>query len=492
MIHRINFKQDRFISLTSDPKDQRLLNNFEVEPKRFETKTTMEEIDDSKSVDEGPTIGVLEPEMFAGVETIVVPSEPDLTNYNSVELSSINEEKTKFQFSGNNNVTFHRRFPQIDPQENLIDYYSCALQADILLQGHLYITENYFAFYSNILGLYKTKILIPVCEVLDITKEKTAIIIPNAVGIETHEGKYVFASLLSRETTYRLMVEVWKNTISRDSFQMDTFPYDRLRTVQGGTTDNSSPSTPTTEEALKSLLPEVKSDSGLSVATLKPLDLEIVAKSASIKSNKLVRRSKVTRSGFQNCSDTSTPETASDLDYAQDEDEVNGDRISSRMSNSKEMAQRKSKSAFKVNSHENQSKKRTLVFESWKRLSLLIKSFRDKLKSDLKLPFLHIAIIILLTYLLISTVCMIHRINLLQELFDSLTSNPKAQRMLDNLQVEQIRIDLSANMVKMDDLKSSLLHLLDSVEKVFNSDCANPKTNMFMKPSVLNTCPVKK
>uniref|UniRef100_A0A170WFL9 Gram domain-containing protein 2-like protein isoform x1 n=1 Tax=Triatoma infestans TaxID=30076 RepID=A0A170WFL9_TRIIF len=29
-----------------------------------------------------------------------------------------------------------------------MNYYSCALVADILLQGHLYITRNYFAFYS--------------------------------------------------------------------------------------------------------------------------------------------------------------------------------------------------------------------------------------------------------------------------------------------------------------------------------------------------------
>lgn len=35
--------------------------------------------------------------------------------------------------------------------------YSCALVGDILLQGHLYITKNYFAFYSNVFG-YVTKV----------------------------------------------------------------------------------------------------------------------------------------------------------------------------------------------------------------------------------------------------------------------------------------------------------------------------------------------
>ncbi|GFX32389.1 GRAM domain-containing protein [Trichonephila clavipes] len=50
------------------------------------------------------------------------------------------------------NRRFHVRFPGVDSEEHLLDYYSCALVADILLQGHLYITENYFAFYSNIFG----------------------------------------------------------------------------------------------------------------------------------------------------------------------------------------------------------------------------------------------------------------------------------------------------------------------------------------------------
>ena len=42
---------------------------------------------------------------------------------------------------------------------NLITFsgYSCALVSDILLQGHLYLTENYFAFYSNVFG-YVTKV----------------------------------------------------------------------------------------------------------------------------------------------------------------------------------------------------------------------------------------------------------------------------------------------------------------------------------------------
>lgn len=55
--------------------------------------------------------------------------------------------------------------------------YSCALVGDILLQGFLYITENYFAFYSNVFG-YVTKVgyydeLHINCDVTNTTSETT-------------------------------------------------------------------------------------------------------------------------------------------------------------------------------------------------------------------------------------------------------------------------------------------------------------------------------
>lgn len=90
----------------------------------------------------------------------------------------------------------------------MLNYYSCALVGDILLQGHLYITPNYFAFYSNVFG-YVTKLLIPTVSVLKISKEKTARIIPNAVAVATEEERHVFCSLLSRDSTYKLMKQVW-------------------------------------------------------------------------------------------------------------------------------------------------------------------------------------------------------------------------------------------------------------------------------------------
>ena len=61
-----------------------------------------------------------------------------------------------------------------------------------------------------------TKVLIAVADVEKISKEKTAIIIPNAVGVSTASGRrHVFGSLLSRDNTWRLMHGVWRSARSR-------------------------------------------------------------------------------------------------------------------------------------------------------------------------------------------------------------------------------------------------------------------------------------
>jgi GRAM domain len=70
------------------------------------------------------------------------------------------------------------------------------------------------------------QLLIPTASVLKVTKEKTARIIPNAVGIATLAEKHVFSSLLSRDSTYKLMVQVWKNATAPEI--IETVPIDPI------------------------------------------------------------------------------------------------------------------------------------------------------------------------------------------------------------------------------------------------------------------------
>ncbi|XP_069978889.1 GRAM domain-containing protein 2B isoform X7 [Penaeus vannamei] len=105
---------------------------------------------------------------------------------------------------------FMRHFADAPPSERVLNYFACALVSDILLQGTLYITPNFFAFYSKIFG-HVSRLLIPVSQVASVQKERTAKIIPNAVGLHMVDGKsYVFGSLLSRDSTYKLMNHILK------------------------------------------------------------------------------------------------------------------------------------------------------------------------------------------------------------------------------------------------------------------------------------------
>ncbi|XP_023304408.2 serine-rich adhesin for platelets-like [Lucilia cuprina] len=117
------------------------------------------------------------------------------------------KEKKRKEISSSRVKKFHRHFAQVSKDEKLINYFSCALVSDILLQGHLYITDQHFAFYSNVFG-YVTKVVIPTSSVTKISKEKTAKIIPNAVGVATADERHVFGSFISREAAFRLMCSV--------------------------------------------------------------------------------------------------------------------------------------------------------------------------------------------------------------------------------------------------------------------------------------------
>ncbi|PAA87692.1 hypothetical protein BOX15_Mlig009334g1 [Macrostomum lignano] len=106
---------------------------------------------------------------------------------------------------------FHRLF-DIATTEVLIRTFPCALKAEILLQGTFYVSANFFCFYARLANKRKT-IKIPIRTVCEITREKTAIFFPNAIGIRTEDSRYVFGSILSRENTLKLLLELWNAAI---------------------------------------------------------------------------------------------------------------------------------------------------------------------------------------------------------------------------------------------------------------------------------------
>ncbi|KAJ7391104.1 Protein Aster-B [Desmophyllum pertusum] len=107
---------------------------------------------------------------------------------------------------------FKRLFKGLPDSEHLIVDYSCALQRDILVHGRLYISQNWLCFYANIFG-WETFVTIQCKEISSIRKEKTALVIPNAVQVCTESEKYFFASFISRDTTYTVLFRIWQNAL---------------------------------------------------------------------------------------------------------------------------------------------------------------------------------------------------------------------------------------------------------------------------------------
>ncbi|XP_031508710.1 protein Aster-B isoform X11 [Papio anubis] len=110
------------------------------------------------------------------------------------------------------NEDFRKLFKQLPDTERLIVDYSCALQRDILLQGRLYLSENWICFYSNIFR-WETLLTVRLKDICSMTKEKTARLIPNAIQVCTDSEKHFFTSFGARDRTYMMMFRLWQNAL---------------------------------------------------------------------------------------------------------------------------------------------------------------------------------------------------------------------------------------------------------------------------------------
>jgi regulator of replication initiation timing len=110
---------------------------------------------------------------------------------------------------GPHDKQFHKRFPDL-PEERVVDNFICALlvKGTLLLQGSMYITENYVCFYSNI-GK-KVIVQIKLSDVIRVRRCKILKSIPNSIEIHTNKKKYFWASFIHRDNAYRLIDSRWR------------------------------------------------------------------------------------------------------------------------------------------------------------------------------------------------------------------------------------------------------------------------------------------
>lgn len=96
--------------------------------------------------------------------------------------------------------------------ESLLKQYSCAWHNNnILVQGHMYITCHHVCFYSNL--FWETKLAIKFKDITRIMKQKTALVVPNAITVTTPEKEYFFTSFLHRNNAYTVLQSVWKYSV---------------------------------------------------------------------------------------------------------------------------------------------------------------------------------------------------------------------------------------------------------------------------------------
>lgn len=123
---------------------------------------------------------------------------------------------TKYRYTTmKRNTDFHQLFKSLDLTDRLLDDFSCALSREILLQGRIYVSENYVCFNSSLLG-WVTNLIIPQEDIIKFEKRSTAGIFPNAILVETKDSKHTFASFISRDSTFDFMKTVWEGTTGKE------------------------------------------------------------------------------------------------------------------------------------------------------------------------------------------------------------------------------------------------------------------------------------
>ncbi|GAA5794882.1 hypothetical protein HPULCUR_000230 [Helicostylum pulchrum] len=169
------------------------------------------------------------------------------------------------------NEEFHALFKSVRENDLLIQDYKCALSKDILLQGHLFISEHHVCFKSNIFG-WVTNLVINFDEITQVEKKMTARIIPNGITIETSTSKHVFASFLLRDQAYDQMVKIWDLSKKVSSVIPTSFDEDDNNSLYGDTEDEDSLNSDDSAILLSdpSSLTQVKKELTVPVASVKP------------------------------------------------------------------------------------------------------------------------------------------------------------------------------------------------------------------------------
>ncbi|XP_036884509.1 GRAM domain-containing protein 2B isoform X2 [Sturnira hondurensis] len=158
---------------------------------------------EAESPDQKRLIGLRSKSNFDGAS--LASDKSDCKTESKSDSKAERKKSSSSQYKAN--MHFHKLFLDVPTEEPLRQSFTCALQKEILYQGKLFVSENWICFHSKVFGK-DTKISIPAFSVTLIKKTKTALLVPNALIIATVTDRYIFVSLLSRDSTYKLLKSV--------------------------------------------------------------------------------------------------------------------------------------------------------------------------------------------------------------------------------------------------------------------------------------------
>jgi len=135
-------------------------------------------------------------------ETVVISNLPtgktqSLDYDEQLVIPKDNEERERLEKTYRDEIV-HHIFGKVGAIEN---DFSCAYHGKILFHGRLFITDSYICFYSNLFGFEK-KMKFRYSHIVNMKRENTALLIPNAISISTETNCYVFRSFWDREEAF--------------------------------------------------------------------------------------------------------------------------------------------------------------------------------------------------------------------------------------------------------------------------------------------------
>ncbi|CAF4291049.1 unnamed protein product, partial [Rotaria sp. Silwood2] len=142
-------------------------------------------------------------------------------NGNSPVIDIANQSNTKKRRSPLRHTSFQIRnedfnviFNDLPSDEQLIITYPCAWKKDVFIHGRIFLSMNYLLFYSCFFK-WEERLRIPYKDIISVTREKSVIVIPNAIKLRTKKhDEYTFASYIPREKIFTTIFRLWKNSLN--------------------------------------------------------------------------------------------------------------------------------------------------------------------------------------------------------------------------------------------------------------------------------------